>query len=113
MFTKKEVYIIEDKQILLRGKRNEIDRLWDIEFPLESHFNTPMQQRRNYIITKDKSKTDLARYLHAAAFSPPISTFEKAVKNGNFITWLCIRELNFKKLLQTTLATTKGYLDQK
>ena len=65
-----------------------------------------------YIITKDKSKTDLARYLHATAFSPSITTFIKAIKNENFITWPGIDTLNFATLLGTTKATELGHLDQ-
>ena len=51
------------------------------------------------MITKDKTKTDLARYLHGTAFSPRISTFAKAIRNGNFVTWPGIEDLNFKNLL--------------
>ena len=69
-----------------------------------------MNQQVNYIITKDKTKTDLALYLHATAFPPPISTFMKAIGNGNVVTLLGIEELNFKKLLGTTLELEKGYL---
>ena len=54
----------------------------------------------------------LAQYLHATSFSPPLSTLERAVKNGNFITWPGIDDLNFKKLLGTTVALEKGHLDQ-
>ena len=36
----------------------------------------------NYIIRKDKPKTDLALYLFGAAFSPSISTFTKAIRNA-------------------------------
>ena len=34
----------------------------------------------HYIITKDKSKTDLARYLHGTVFSPSLTTFIKAIQ---------------------------------
>ena len=108
IFTKQNVYIMKNEKILLQGKRNNTDGLWDIALPLESHFSS----QANYIITKDKSKTDLARYLHATAFSPSLDTFQKAINNGNFLSWPGIRELNFKKLLGTTLALEKGHLDQ-
>ena len=66
----------------------------------------------HYIITKDKSKIDLARYLYAIAFSPNITTFIKTIKNENFITWPCIDNLNFATLLGTTKVTEFGHLDQ-
>ena len=56
----------------------------------------------NYIITKDKAKTDLAPYLHGANFLPQITTFTKAINNDNFVTWLGIDDLICCKLLGTT-----------
>ena len=38
----------------------------------------------DYIITRDKSKTELAQYLHACEFSPVISTFQDCIKRGIF-----------------------------
>ena len=54
----------------------------------------------------------MARYLHACAFSPAISTFQKAINKGFFITWPGIDTLNFKKILETTVESEKGHLDQ-
>ena len=65
-----------------------------------------------YIITKDKTKTELARYLHGTTFCPSISTFTKAVRNGNFVTWPGIDTLNFDKRIGTTITTELGHLDQ-
>ena len=39
------------------------------------------------IIQKNKSKQDLINFHNAACFSPSISTYYKAVKNGNFQSW--------------------------
>ena len=66
----------------------------------------------NFIVHKNKSKLELAQYLHACARSPIISTFQKAISNGNFITWPGIENINFNALLKTTIATAKGHLDQ-
>ena len=66
----------------------------------------------NFIIRKDKSKTELAQYLHASAFSPAISTFQTSINKGNFISWPGIQDLNFKKLIGTPEATLLGHLDQ-
>ena len=68
-------------------------------------------QQINYIIHKDKTKTDLARYLYATEFSPSISTFIQAIRRGNFITWPGIGNLNLPRLLGTPMATAKGHLD--
>ena len=66
----------------------------------------------NYIIRKNKTQHDLAAYYHASLFSPAISTLTKAIKKGKFISWPGINELNFKKPLNTTIATELGHLNQ-
>ena len=63
-------------------------------------------------VHKNKSKLELAQYLYACAGSPVISTFQKAMNNGNFIIWPGIDNIIFNSLLKVTLATTKGRLDQ-
>ena len=65
----------------------------------------------NHIITKDKSKTDLARYLHVTVFLPALDTLEKTIAKGIFVSWHGIRELNFIKLLEPTLTTKKWHID--
>ena len=72
-------------------KYNYQDGLWDVPF-------FPDINKINYIISKDKSKTELAQYLHGCAFSPSLSTLQAAVKKGNFISWPGLEDLNFKKL---------------
>ena len=37
---------------------------------------------------------------------------KKAIDNGNFVTWPGINEINFKKLLGTTIPLEKGHMDQ-
>ena len=53
----------------------------------------------------------MAQYLHAALFSPCIKTLQQAIYKGNLISWP-IENLNFDKLIKTTVATEKGHLDQ-
>ena len=64
------------------------------------------------IIRKDKRKSELAEYLHKCAFSPSLSTFQKTIRKGNFVTWPGINEINFKKFIINILPTAKGHLDQ-
>ena len=115
LFTKKNVYIIKDDAVILNGIRNRTDGLWDIQLPDNTSLhqqNGVTKNNMNYIITKDKSKTELAQYLLATAYSPAISTFEYTIDNGNFVTWPGITELNFKKLIGTTIPIEKGHMDQ-
>ena len=100
------MYILKENEIILQGHRNFNDGLWDVQIPSVPP-PPPLYKTMdlNYIITKDKSKTELARCLHATAFSPSITTFIKAIKPG-------IDTLNFATLLGTTKATELGHLDQ-
>ena len=107
IFNKTKVNVSKNKKVILQGTRNKNDGLWDINV----NQNT-LQHKMNFVITKDKSKLELAQYLHAAAFSPAISTFQKAIQNGNFIGWPGIDEINFSKVIKTTKATELGHLDQ-
>ena len=100
-----KLHIFKDGKLILSGNRNFTDGLWDVPFQSNKIDNI------NYIVTTDKNKSDLARYLHACAFSPVISTFQKCINRGNFITWPNIDNLNFKKIIDTTEATLKGHLD--
>jgi hypothetical protein len=115
--------ITKDKNIklgnkILQGPRNRTDGLWDLKIPTTTtmHKNKPtttnLLHSANAIIRKDQTKTTLATYLHASAGYPAISTFTKAIKNGNFLTWPGINNLSFTKHLEKSIATTKGHLDQ-
>ena len=106
IFDKHNLSILKNGHIILSGKRNWSDGLWDVPF------TTTGSQKINYIISRDRNKTELAQYLHGCAFSPVISTFQQCINNGNFITWPGIDDLNFKKLIDHTEATIKGHLDQ-
>ena len=91
----------------MQGRRNWTDGLWDIELPLP-----PPTQTYHAIITKNQTKTELAQYLHACCFSPTPSTFLRAIRNSNFITWPGLTAKNIAKHLGPVITTAKGHLDQ-
>jgi hypothetical protein len=67
----------------------------------------------NAILNIDKrSKSDLARYLHACAYSPTKSTFLKAICSGHFTSWPGLTYDLINKHLIPTIATSKGHLRQ-
>ena len=66
----------------------------------------------NAIIQKSLPKRHLADYLHACAFSPTLPTFNKAIKNGQFLSWPSIENINFNKFLTDQTATHLGHMDQ-
>ena len=104
-FEKSKLSILKNGEVILSGHRNSTDGLWDVPF-------NQYENKINYIISRDKNKTELAQYFHGCAFSPVISTFQDCIRRGNFISWPGIDDLNFKKLIKTTEATIKGHMDQ-
>ena len=98
-FFKTVITCFGNKKVILKGKRNFTDRLWDV--PLwktippkieklaclasSSKYNSKFQGTINYIVTKDKTKLELAQYLHVCAFSPAVKTLQAWVRRGNFI----------------------------
>ena len=118
LFDKSSVKVIKNNKTILSGSRSCKDKLYDLKIPNHNIKNNnnlmptfDIGQQINFIIHKDQTKTDLARYLHATAFSPSISTFIKAIRRGNFVTWPGIDNLNLPRLLGTPMATAKGHLD--
>ena len=79
IFDKHDLKIFQNKILVLSGKRNQNDGLWDINI---QNTNPTSTQQVNFIIQKSKTKYDLAEYLHKCAFSPSISTFSKAIKTA-------------------------------
>ena len=105
---------LHPKNRILSGPRNLKDGLWDLHIPSTSSAasNQSTLHQANTIIRKDKSKTKIEKYLHAAAGYPVISTFIQAIKKGNFLSWPGIESILFKKHLPKSMATTKGHLYQ-
>ena len=65
VFTKMHVYIVKNENIILRGDRNQTDNLLDINLNQKQYHDRHippkfLNHKVNYIITKDKSKTELA-----------------------------------------------------
>ena len=104
--TKSDIKIFKNKNLIIQGERNFEDGLWDIKL-------TTPNYKINAIIRKDTTTYDLIHYLHACCFSPPISTFKKAIRKGNFLTWPGLQQdTKILKYLEETMATAKGHLDQ-
>ena len=83
---KHELKVIKNQEVVMRGFRNQQDGLWDIPIT-RHHQNFPrlLSPKLSVIIRKDKTKADLATYLHAACVSPTADTFIKAIKTNHFI----------------------------
>ena len=78
--------ILHDNNVILEGFRDLKDGLWKLNI---NSF------KMNYVVKNDSNLEELAKYLHVCAFSPVISSFEKCIKKGKFITWPGIDNINF------------------
>ena len=105
---------LQPKNKILSGPRNLKGGLWNLHILSTSNAasNQSTLHQANAIIRKDKSKTELAQYLHAAAGYPVLRTFIHAIKKGNFLSWPGIKSISFKKHLPKLMATAKVHLDQ-
>ena len=114
--SKTELTASKNNNIILKGYRNPSDGLWDVpipqQIPLQAHPTTNHEQQANIIIRKNKTKMELAQWLHASCGSPTLSTFIHAIKNGNFLTWPGLSTSLVQKHLPNSIATTKGHLNQ-
>ena len=63
------------------------------------------QHKMSIVIRKKQTHHDLVRYLHAACFAPVPSTWTKAIRNNNFITWPGLTVDLVNKHLPTSMAT--------
>ena len=116
----------KDNKLILHGKRNQQDGLWDVPIPQPPNLSnddgwtlvkpkrnkSPIQQKANIIIRKDKPKLELAQWLHASCGSPNQSTFIKAIEQGNFLSWPGLSTSLIKKHLPSSETTTKGHFNQ-
>ena len=116
IFIERNIYVIKNNNLIIHGFRNNIDKLWDVNLPSPVQATSSSYPENifnmNYIITKDKSLTQISQYYHATLFSPSISSLTKVVARGNLVTWPGIDRINFKAVLGTTIPLGKGHLDQ-
>ena len=68
------------------------------------------QPTLSVIIRKNQTKADLARYLHAACFSPVMSTWKKSIKNNHFTTWPGLTAQLILNHLPLSQATVQGHI---
>ena len=116
LFSKNNLHIFKEDKLILSATHNFSDSLWDMSFPSTSHnhihTSLTMNHQINYIIQKDTAKNKLARYFHGDAFYPVTSTSQQNIKNGNFITWPGIKNINFRKMADINVPTVLGRLHQ-
>ena len=95
-FDKKSVQIHRHNKQILHGMRLP-NGLWSL--PLYS----PREQAN--ALFPEQTQRDLIQWLHAAAFSPSISTFLEAVEQNFFVTWPNLTPKVIRRYLKPSVAT--------
>ena len=112
-FTAQKVNIIYNKKIILTGHYNKKTSLY------HTTINQPMMNQHNQLqcnsvmIPTHATKANLVAFYHQACFSPPKSTWNKAIQQGFFSDWPGLNTTVVNKYLGDTAATIKGHLNQK
>ena len=103
-FTKNKVTFDKNNQTMLTGKRRLHDGMWTITLP-------PPQKAN--IVIQYKPVGDAIKFLHAACFSPCVSSWCKAIDKGFFKTWPGLTSKRVRQFIKiNTEATVKGHLTQ-
>jgi hypothetical protein len=118
LFTKYNVKIIKNGNVIIIGKRNDTNGLWNIPLapkaaPLQpTNLKSKLQTKPTAYgaITDASTKQDLAAYHHASNFSPKPSSFLRALERGHYESWPGLTASLITKHLPKSLATSKGHL---
>ena len=106
-FDKEKVQVIKNEEVILEGNRCVDDGLWEIEFDA-----SPKLENVNMLIPVKKTKSELANYLHAAMFSPAITTLQKAIRNNQLLTFPGIDQIDYLKFIVDSIAIPMGKIKQ-
>ena len=95
--------IQKNREEIIKGTRNKKIGMWEV--PLGP------QQSKNVVnnIMAQTSKPELAKYLHAAIFSPAIASLLKAIEQGSLKTWPGLIGKLIKKHIDKLRNTTMGH----
>ena len=91
---KQEMFIYKNGEEIIKGTRNKKTGMWEV--PLGT------QQSENVVnnILAQTSKLELAKYLHAALFSPTTASLLKEIKQVFLKTWPGLTEKLIKKHIE-------------
>jgi len=113
IFTKFNVKIIKDGNIIITGNRDPQNGLWNIPLAPKPFLPTSDKNVKflaSSAISDDITKQDLAAFLHGTIFSPSPSTLIRAIKKNHFTSWPGLTESIIRKHLPKSIATSKGHL---
>jgi hypothetical protein len=107
-FTPDQVTVSRKGKEVMHGSRDPKSRLWRVNLKQQMK---PESAQCNHAHDNNNQKASI-NFLHTACFSPVKSTWIKAIKNGNFSSWLGLNEHSVEKYLSKSTSTAKGHLNQ-
>ena len=107
-FTKTNVILSKNGKIAAQGNRNSLNGMWYINLPIP----TTKSNIANFVLPYKPIKKAI-QFLHAACFSPCISTWCNAIDNGFFKSWPILTSKRVRQCLEMPpSATIKGHMTQ-
>ena len=89
ILTKDKIEIKKDENIIATGNRSTEDGLWDIVLESKQKVHSKpyhINNKLNVVLNKTVTIRNLICFLHASCFFSSITTFIKAIQNGNFLS---------------------------
>eukprot|EP00804_Cyclotella_cryptica_P028195 CCRYP_011052-RA/>CCRYP_011052-RA protein AED:0.30 eAED:0.33 QI:0/0/0/1/0.5/0.33/3/0/617 len=113
IFTKNDCKVYRKAELMLVGKRHPATGLWvvstnDSSIPTKPPRAFATHAAHNAYQTSSKAK--LIQFLHQCAFSPPPSTWIKAINNNQFSSWPGLTADALRRYLPDSTATAKGHM---
>ena len=108
-FTRQKVLLFKSQKLVLQGNRNRQNGMWYLNLPTQE---TQTMHSANFVLPYKPIK-QVIQFLHAACFSPCISTWCSAIDKGFFKSWPGLTSKRVRQCLQMNpIATVKGHLTQ-
>jgi len=96
-FTKNKVLFNKRNNMKFSGTRNPTNGMWMVNFPIKNQLN---------VIIPYKPMQDAIKFMHAACFSPCISTWCNAITQGYFSTRPGLTAGRVRQYIQQNLEAT-------
>ena len=113
LFTKKHCKVYHKAELVLVGRLHPSTGLWIVPTNDKAIVTKPTEKYETqcaHNAAQQSSKVKLIQFLHQCAFSPPPSTWIKAINNGHFESWPGLTAKAGRKYLPDSTATAKGHL---
>eukprot|EP00804_Cyclotella_cryptica_P007932 CCRYP_019848-RA/>CCRYP_019848-RA protein AED:0.05 eAED:-0.05 QI:0/-1/0/1/-1/1/1/0/1335 len=113
IFTKQDCKVYRKAELMLVGKRHPATGLWIVPTSNQCISTKPTSAFASHAAHnayQTTSKAKLIQFLHQCAFSPPPSTWIKAINNNQFASWPGLTADAVRQYLPDSTATAKGHM---